>query len=138
MKKPKKKRRTAEEIMQSTQNKFTVTCKVDKDVWLALDAIRESYGCQSIYTVVSGLIDMFCKHVATMERREAHRAKQPAQNIHEEIGEMFNELSGWEAPRYGERTKRGHKSWDYFGEQETTVETLIEEEDADKTEEYDE
>ena len=128
-------RRTAAEVRKCAQKKITISCKVDKEVWLKLDAIREAYNCKSIYIIANGLIDMFCKHMTAKQTREletAYPGNRTIQDIHEEIEEMFSDLSAYESPRYGERTKRGHKSWDYFGEQETTsIDFLIEQEATD-------
>lgn len=128
-------RRTSAEIKDCKQKKITISCKVDKEVWLKLDAIREAYNCKSIYIIANGLIDMFCKHMTVKHTRELetdYPGNLNEQDIHEEIEEMFSDLSAYESPRYGERAKRGHKSWDYFGEQETTsIDILIEQESSD-------
>ena len=132
-------RRTPAEIRQCKQQKITVSCKVDKETWLKLDAIRKLYNCNSIYVIANGLIDMFCKHMTVKHARELEDALPGTfteQDIHEEIKEMFNDLAAYEAPRYGERTKRGHRSWDYFGEQQTTsIDILIEEETTEMQDE---
>lgn len=143
MAKKRKIRRTPDEIRLYEKNKVTVTCKVDKEVWLNLNAIREAYNCKSIYVLVSGLIDMFCKRIP-LKRALEIKAICPEvmneQTLTEEIEDMFSELSSYESPRYGERTKRGHKAWDYFGEQESTsIDILIEQESSgDMTDDEDE
>ena len=58
-----------------------------------------------------------------MSRIEYRREHPNEPYIMDEIDEMFSELENWEAPRYGERTKRGHNPWDSFGEQEGPVQT---------------
>lgn len=81
---------------------------------------REEYGFRSTYEFLDAILGMALLQMARIEYRKAH-PNEPV--VMDEIDEMFSELENWEAPRYGERTKRGHKAWDYFGEQEDPLQT---------------
>lgn len=121
-------RRTKEEVGRSIR-KQSLTVKIRPEVWLKLDTIREMYNCKSLYMVMEGLLELFCKHMDVLNMRKEQRKQQQKavgimpvdmpqeyDDLHDEIDAMFREFSDAESPRYGERTKRGHNKWDTFGD----------------------
>lgn len=106
--------------------------KIDDEKFVELQKRREEYGFRSTYEFLDAILGMALLQMARIEYRKAH-PNEPV--IMDEIDEMFSELENWESPRYGERTKRGHKAWDYFGEQEDPLQTSFNFSDDEDTEE---
>ena len=105
--------------------------KIDDEKFVELQKRREEYGFRSTYEFLDAILGMALLQMARIEYRKAH-PNEPV--IMDEIDEMFSELENWEAPRYGERTKRGHKPWDIFGEQEDPLQTSFNFSDDEDTE----
>ena len=112
--------------------KRAVLTKIDDEKFVELQKRREEYGFRSTYEFLDAILGMALLQMARIEYRKAH-PNEPV--VMDEIDEMFSELENWEAPRYGERTKRGHKAWDYFGEQEDPLQTSFNFSDDEDTEE---
>lgn len=106
--------------------------KIDDEKFVELQKRREEYGFRSTYEFLDAILGMALLQMARIEYRKAH-PNEPV--VMDEIDEMFSELENWESPRYGERTKRGHKAWDYFGEQEDPLQTSFNFSDDEDTEE---
>ena len=106
--------------------------KIDDEKFVELQKRREEYGFRSTYEFLDAILGMALLQMARIEYRREH-PNEPV--IMDEIDEMFSELENWESPRYGERTKRGHKAWDYFGEQEDPLQTSFNFSDDEDTEE---
>lgn len=105
--------------------------KIDDEKFVELQKRREEYGFRSTYEFLDAILGMALLQMARIEYRREH-PNEPV--IMDEIDEMFSELENWESPRYGERTKRGHKAWDYFGEQEDPLQTSFNFSDDEDTE----
>lgn len=105
--------------------------KIDDEKFVELQKRREEYGFRSTYEFLDAILGMALLQMARIEYRKAH-PNEPV--VMDEIDEMFSELENWESPRYGERTKRGHKAWDYFGEQEDPLQTSFNFSDDEDTE----
>lgn len=111
--------------------KRAVLTKIDDEKFVELQKRREEYGFRSTYEFLDAILGMALLQMARIEYRKAH-PNEPV--VMDEIDEMFSELENWESPRYGERTKRGHKAWDYFGEQEDPLQTSFNFSDDEDTE----
>jgi len=98
--------------------KRAVLTKIDDEKYIELQKRRNEYGFKSTYEFLDAIVGMALLQMSRIEYRRYH-PNEPV--VYDEIDEMFSELENWEAPRYGERTKRGHKAWDYFGEQESSI-----------------
>ena len=111
--------------------KRAVLTKIDDEKFVELQKRREEYGFRSTYEFLDAILGMALLQMARIEYRKAH-PNEPV--VMDEIDEMFSELENWESPRYGERTKRGHKAWDYFGEQDDPLQTSFNFSDDEDTE----
>lgn len=94
-----------------------ILTKVDDAKYIEICKRVKQYGFSSVYEFVHAVVGMALLQMDRLDYRKEH-PNEPV--IMDEIDEMFSPLENWEAPRYGERTKRGHKAWDYFGEQQDT------------------
>ncbi len=94
-----------------------ILTKVDEEKYIEICKRVKQYNFSSVYEFVHAVVGMALLQMDRLDYRKEH-PNEPV--IMDEIDEMFSPLENWEAPRYGERTKRGHKAWDYFGEQQDT------------------
>lgn len=111
--------------------KRAVLTKIDDEKYIELQKRRNEYGFKSTYEFLDAIVGMALLQMSRIEYRREH-PNEPV--VMDEIDEMFSELENWESPRYGERTKRGHKAWDYFGEQEDPLQTSFNFSDDEDTE----
>lgn len=111
--------------------KRAVLTKIDDEKYIELQKRRNEYGFKSTYEFLDAIVGMALLQMSRIEYRREH-TNEPV--VMDEIDEMFSELENWESPRYGERTKRGHKAWDYFGEQEDPLQTSFNFSDDEDTE----
>ena len=111
--------------------KRAVLTKIDDEKYIELQKRRNEYGFKSTYEFLDAIVGMALLQMSRIEYRREHPNESV---VMDEIDEMFSELENWESPRYGERTKRGHKAWDYFGEQEDPLQTSFNFSDDEDTE----
>lgn len=111
--------------------KRAVLTKIDDEKYIELQKRRNEYGFKSTYEFLDAIVGMALLQMSRIEYRREH-PNEPV--VMDEIDEMFSELENWESPRYGERTKRGHRPWDYFGEQEDPLQTSFNFSDDEDTE----
>ena len=111
--------------------KRAVLTKIDDEKYIELQKRRNEYGFKSTYEFLDAIVGMALLQMSRIEYRREH-PNEPV--VMDEIDEMFSELENWESPRYGERTKRGHKAWDYFGEQDDPLQTSFNFSDDEDTE----
>lgn len=106
-----------------------ILTKVTDEMYDEIRKRMEQYGFTSVYEFVHGIVGMALKQMDKMEYKRQHPG---VPTVDDDIDEMFEPLNNWETPRYGERTKRGHKAWDYFCEQDTGCLPFAEEEDDEQ------
>lgn len=94
--------------------KRAILTKVSEEQYKRICKRMKDYGFASVYEFVSAIVGMALNQ---MDRMEALK-KSKQTYVEDEIDEMFADLAEREAPRYGERTKRGHDEWDKYGDQE--------------------
>lgn len=141
-----KTRRTNEQVLRSGDKRITVCTKVIPETWIKLNNARQTYGIRSLYVLVSGVLDMFVKHLDLMNgtddspqtftedcqelfsQIEKRIKGDEPETIEEEVEDMFRQYSDFQLPKYGCRTKRSHDPWDRFGESQTvSLEDLVSE-----------